>query len=72
MNGIIYRITIIYTLFVAVGCKNEFKKEAVKTNALSIENIELMKIKDTLRFDYNGDDLGEDIDFGKNEEKISY
>ncbi|MEA9415078.1 hypothetical protein [Flavobacterium sp. PL02] len=67
MNSIIYRITIICTLFVAFGCKNESTKEAFKNNALSIGNIELVEIKDTLRLDYNGDDLGEDIDFGKNE-----
>lgn len=67
MNGIIYRITIICTLFLTLGCKKESTKEEVKNNALSIEDIELMKIKDTLRLNYNGDDFGQDIDFGKNE-----
>ena len=67
MNGIIYRITMICTLFVMLGCKNETIKKEIKNNTLSINNIQSIKLQDTLRLDSEGDDLGEDIDFGKKE-----
>jgi hypothetical protein len=67
MNGIIYRITIICTLFIMFGCKNESIKKELKSNLLSINDIKSIKLQDTLWIDYEGDDLGEDIDFGKNE-----
>ncbi|MGE6355440.1 hypothetical protein ACQKCJ_16350 [Flavobacterium sp. NPDC079362] len=66
MNGIIYRITIICTLFILLGCKKESIKKESKSNVLSINDIELIKFHDTLRLDYEGDDLGEDINLGKN------
>lgn len=67
MNSIICRITIICTLFFVLGCKKETLKKELKTDGLSINNIKLLKLQDTLRLDSEGDDLGEDIDFGKNE-----
>lgn len=67
MNGIIYRITIICTLFILFGCKKESIKKEDKSNVLSINDIKSIKFQDTLWLDYEGDYLGEDIDFGKNE-----
>ncbi len=67
MNSIICRIMVICALFVMLGCKNETIKKEIKNNPLSINNIKLIKLQDTLRLDSEGDDLGEDIDFGKNE-----
>jgi hypothetical protein len=68
MNGIC-RITIICTLFFILGCKKETIKKEVKTDELSINDIKLLTLQDTLRLDSEGGDLGEDIDFGKNESR---
>ncbi|QSW90206.1 hypothetical protein J0383_05150 [Flavobacterium endoglycinae] len=67
MNGIIYRITIVCLLFSIFGCKKESIKKESKKSVVNINDLELIKSKDTLRLDYNGDDFGKEIDFGKKE-----
>lgn len=67
MNGIICRITILCSLFVILGCKKESLNQEAKKDLLSIDDIKLIKLQDTLRLDYNGDDLGENTDFGNRE-----
>jgi hypothetical protein len=70
MNRIIYKIIFICTLFSILGCKNEPKRKEIKGNdEFNINDIKLITVKDTLRLDYDGDDFGENIDFGKNESK---
>ena len=65
MNGIICRITAISLLLIFFGCKKESVKKETKNNVLSINDIKLIRLQDTLKLDYNGEDLGDEIDFGK-------
>lgn len=60
MNGIIYRLAIFGVLFVILGCKYEPKKESVTRKTLSISDIKLITIKDTLFLNENTDQLGEE------------
>lgn len=52
-----------------IGCKKESIGKDSKSNVLNINDIELMKLKDTLWLDYNGDDFGKEIDFGKKDKQ---
>lgn len=57
-------------LFISfIGCKKESIKKEAKSDALSINNIELIKLQDTLWLDYNGDGFGKEIDFVKKDKQ---